>query len=74
MLFTCARKLRGVFTATIPSGINIMRIKLLFKKPETPPDDVKALIDMSISLRVSIESLVNFADLRCIGDMGRLAA
>ena len=73
-MFTHASELPGVFTAAISSEINIMRIKLLFKKTETLQDDIQALIDMSISLRVGIDRLVNFADARYVGEMDRLAA
>lgn len=73
-MFAHAGKLHGVFTAAIPNEINIMRIKLLFKKTETSQEDIRALIDMSISLNVSINHLVNFADVRCAGEMDRLAA
>jgi hypothetical protein len=52
-------------------GKQKMLIKLLFKKPESYPDDVKALIDVSVSLRLRMDKLVNCYD---IDQAGSLAA
>ncbi len=51
-----------------------MRIKIVFKKPQDPPDDFQPLIDMSISLRMSVSRMMQFADSFPSGGMTGLAA
>jgi hypothetical protein len=50
-----------------------MLIKLLFKKPENLPDDVQALIDVSVSLRLRMDKIAQFYDMGQTGSMGGLA-
>jgi hypothetical protein len=40
-----------------------MLVKLLFKKPEAYPDDVQALIELSVSLRVRMDKIVHGYDI-----------
>jgi hypothetical protein len=48
-----------------------MLIKLLFKKQDPFPDDIQALIDVSVSLRVRMDKIVHNYD---IGQAASLAA
>jgi hypothetical protein len=51
-----------------------MLIKLLFKKQEAYPDDIKALIDVSVSLRVRMDKIVHNYDMGQVGSLESLAA
>lgn len=51
-----------------------MLIKLLFKRQEPYPDDVQALIDVSVSLRVRMDKIVHSYDAGQVGSVGSLAA
>ena len=51
-----------------------MLIKLLFKKPDVLPDDVQALIDVSVSLRQRVDKVVQFYDMGEARSTSRLAA
>ena len=51
-----------------------MLIKLLFKSPEPVRDDVKALIDASVSLGLRMDKITQFYDVGQLGGMDRLAA
>lgn len=51
-----------------------MLIKLLFKNPEPVRDDVKALIDASVSLGLRVDRITQFYDGGQLGSMDRLAA
>jgi hypothetical protein len=48
-----------------------MLIRLLFKKPETCTDDVQALIDASVALRMRMDKIINYYE---INQFGSLAA
>ena len=60
--------------AELNQGISTMLIKLLFKSPEPVRDDVKALIDASVSLGLRMDKITQFYDVGQLGGMDRLAA
>jgi hypothetical protein len=60
--------------AALKYGITTMLIKLLFKKQEAYPDDIKALIDVSVSLRVRMDKIVHNYDAGQFGSLESLAA